>query len=148
MDVDPLMLVFGISIFGVIVALYFARYVLQQGKGNEKMQAIADAIREGAEAFIRRQYTTIAVLAIIAAIVIYVGYGVAANKPEVAWKTAFSFIVGAACSAIAGVIGMWIAVRANLRTAAAVDTSISHAITIAMRYRRVDRGCGAQVRPS
>ena len=131
--IEPLMLVFVISLFGVAVALYFARYVLQQGKGNAKMQEIAEAIREGAEAFIKRQYSTIAMLSIVAAIVIYVAYGVFAGKSDVAWKTAFSFIVGAACSAIAGVIGMWIAVRANLRTAAAVDKSVSHAITIAMR---------------
>ncbi|MFH1095278.1 MAG: sodium-translocating pyrophosphatase, partial [Candidatus Micrarchaeota archaeon] len=133
MAVEPLALVFGISVIGVIVALYFAKYVLDQDKGPAKMQEISDAIREGAEAFIKRQYTTIAALAIVAALIIFVAYSVLAHRGDLAFKTAFSFIVGAGCSAIAGVIGMWIAVRANLRTAAAVDKSVSKAITIAMR---------------
>ena len=130
---EPLALVFIISLIGIGVALYFAKYVLDAGKGSAKMQEISSAIREGAEAFIKRQYSTIAMLAVLAAAIIYVAYGFVANKPDVAWKTAFSFIVGAACSAIAGIIGMWIAVRANLRTAAAVDKSVSKAITLAMR---------------
>ena len=133
MALDPIMLVFVISLFGIGVALYFAKYVLDSSKGPAKMQEIAGAIREGAEAFIRRQYTTIAIMALAAAVIIYAAYAYFAHDSDMAFKTAFSFIIGAACSAIAGVIGMWIAVRANLRTAAAVDSSISRAITIAMR---------------
>lgn len=131
--IEPLMLVFVISLFGVAMALYFARYVLQQSKGSAKMQEISEAIREGAEAFIKRQYSTIAMLTVVATLVLAGAYAFLANKPDIAFKTSVSFFVGAACSAIAGVIGMWIAVRANLRTAAAVDKSVSHAITIAMR---------------
>ncbi len=130
---NPLLIVFVISMLGIAVALYFAKYVLDADKGSAKMQEIADAIREGAEAFIRRQYTTIAMMAILAAVILYCAYAFLAKNPDYAYKTAVSFIIGAACSAIAGVIGMWIAVRANLRTAAAVDSSVPHAITLAMR---------------
>ncbi|VVB56794.1 K(+)-stimulated pyrophosphate-energized sodium pump [uncultured archaeon] len=133
MAIEPLMLVFVISMLGIAVAIYFAKYVLDAEQGPAKMQEIANAIREGAEAFIKRQYSTIAVMALAAGAVIYISYAFVANKPDIAFKTTFSFLVGAACSAIAGVIGMWIAVRANLRTAAAVDKSVSHAITLAMR---------------
>ena len=131
--IDPIALVFAISLVGVAVAVYFAKYVLAADKGNAKMQEIADAIREGAEAFIKRQYTTIAIMAVVAAVILYAAYAFLAHDSDMAFKTAFSFIMGAACSAIAGIIGMWIAVRANLRTAAAVDKSTSHAITLAMR---------------
>ena len=133
MAVHPMLLVLAISIIGIAVAIYFAKFVLDADKGPAKMQEIAEAIREGAEAFIKRQYTTIAVMALAATVVIYAAYAFFAHDPDMAFKTAFSFLIGAACSAIAGVIGMWIAVRANLRTAAAVDGSMNRAIRLAMR---------------
>jgi K(+)-stimulated pyrophosphate-energized sodium pump len=133
LEIHPLSVVFATSIFAIAVAFYFSKYVLSSSKGSEKMQKVADAIREGAEAFIKRQYTTIAIIAIIIAAIIYSVYAFAVNKPDVAYRTSLSFLIGAACSAIAGIISMWIAVRANLRTAAASESSLSRAVSIAIR---------------
>ncbi len=120
-------LVFAISIIALAFAAYLAWFVLRQDAGTDKMQAISNAIREGAEAFIKRQYTTIAALSIALAVVIFAGYSLA-GQPGRAWYTAASFIFGAFCSALAGIIGMYISVRANIRTAAASRTSSSKAL--------------------
>jgi K(+)-stimulated pyrophosphate-energized sodium pump len=96
------------------------------------MREVSDAIREGAEAFIKRQYSTIAMLAIVLAILIF-GVYLFAGKFDIAWHTGVAFIVGAFCSALAGVIGMWISVRANLRSAAAARQSAGRAVVLALR---------------
>src|ERR1035437_1976699 len=123
-------LVFGVSIFGLLFAFFLTKYVLRQDTGNDKMRAISDAIREGANAFMKRQYTMIAILAAVVAILIFVLYTIFPNKdyPDYAWKTALSFIIGAACSAIAGFVGMYVSVRANIRVASAAVTSLNTAL--------------------
>ncbi len=124
--------VFIISILALIFAFWLARYVLKQETGSEKMQSIASAIKEGAEAFLKRQYKTIALLAIVAALILFAIYYFLNNLP-LAINTSIAFIVGALLSAIAGIVGMAISVRANSRTAAAARTSLAKALTIALR---------------
>jgi K(+)-stimulated pyrophosphate-energized sodium pump len=124
-------IVFGIAVFSILIAVLFARYVLGQDTGTPKMQEIADHIREGAEAFIKRQYKTIGVLAVVTALIIFGVYSYV-GKWDYAYHTSIAFILGAFCSALAGIIGMYISVRANLRTAAAARKSAAHAMRVAI----------------
>src|SRR5207245_9618575 len=122
------------------VAGILARQVLAADTGKPEMREISDAIRQGAEAFLRRQYRTIAILAIAAALVIFGFYfhnrgvkNIAQMGSGTAWKVTVSFLVGALCSALAGYIGMFVSIRANIRTAAAAMTSLNKALQIALR---------------
>jgi K(+)-stimulated pyrophosphate-energized sodium pump len=127
----------------VAFALYLARDVLSRDKGPQAMQDVADTIREGADAFVKRQYTTIAMLALVGALIIGVVIGVVESKdvadvPQLAnapigIMTAIAFLVGAACSMASGIIGMFISVRSNVRTAAAARRSLVEAVQVAMR---------------
>jgi K(+)-stimulated pyrophosphate-energized sodium pump len=128
----------------VLFAGWLAWDVLRRDRGTREMQDIADRIFEGAMAFLRRQYVTIAVLALVAAVAIGVVLAVLSKEESdvvkahgqvgVGWRTAVAFLVGAFCSALAGFIGMIIAVKANLRTAAgAAKGGLAEAVTIAMR---------------
>lgn len=123
---------FAISLFGLIFAFFLARHVLSQDTGTKKMQEISQAIKEGAMAFLKRQYTTIGVLTAVLAAIIYGAYYFSGN-PTYAWHTALSFILGAFCSALAGYIGMYVSVKANIRTASAAQTSLNKALQIALR---------------
>lgn len=131
----PLLIVFAVSIFGLLFAYYLTRHVLGQDTGKEEMRRISDAIREGANAFMKRQYTTIAVLSVAVALLIFILYSVFPNArfPDYAWKTAVSFIIGAVCSGIAGFVGMYVSVRANIRVASGAMTSLDKALKIALR---------------
>jgi K(+)-stimulated pyrophosphate-energized sodium pump len=121
-----------VSVGALIFAGYLARYVLRQGRGTSEMQQIAEAIREGAEAFLRRQYRTIGLMSAGLAGVMFVLYGLMKGW-DLSVKMTFAFILGALCSALAGYIGMYISIRANVRTANAARTSISQALVIALR---------------
>jgi len=135
-------LVIGFSIVGLLVAGYLARWVLSHGTGSEAMRNISNAIKEGAEAFLRRQNTTIALLAVVVAGMLFVGYAfvrghqsfdpVGSSMELATWIT-ISFLFGAACSVFAGYVGMWIAIRSNIRTANAALKSINVALRIALR---------------
>ena len=127
-----LIIVIAICIIALGLAALLARNLLSQDEGTPKMREVADAIRVGAEAFIKRQYSTIAVLAIVFAVVIFAVYYLTGQQP-LALSTAAAFIVGAACSAVAGVVAMWIAVRTNIRTAAAAQTSDGKALDFSFR---------------
>src|SRR6476619_3547707 len=127
----------------VLFAIYLARDVLSRDTGTQAMQDVAGTIYEGAVAFIRRQYTTIAILAVIGAVLIGVVIAIV-ETPEVAdvpsmagvpigIMTGIAFIVGAACSMASGIIGMFVAVRANVRTASAARRSLVEAVQVAMR---------------
>jgi K(+)-stimulated pyrophosphate-energized sodium pump len=136
-----ILLVITISCLALLFAVYLARYVLQHEMGTEKMQEISNAIKEGAEAFLSRQNRTIIAFAALLAAVIFVLYAyVRTPSPadpvppvQMAFWTTLSFALGAACSIIAGYIGMWIAIRSNIRTAAAVRSSLNEALRIALR---------------
>ena len=126
-------LTLGIGVLGLVFAFLLARFVLQEGTGTDAMRAISDAIKEGAEAFLRRQYRTIGILAVAVAILIYILYAFAKGDSEEAWRTTVAFLFGAFCSALAGYIGMYISIRANIRTANAVRTSMDRALKISFR---------------
>jgi K(+)-stimulated pyrophosphate-energized sodium pump len=123
----------GIGVVGLVAALLFARSVLASDAGTPEMRAISDAIREGAEAFMRRQYSTIAALAIVIAILLYSGYSISPRTAPYAAVTVISFLIGAICSGFAGYTGMYVSIRANIRTASAARTSLNRAIQSALR---------------
>ena len=134
---------FGI-IYGVIAVALIAigllfRYVLRQSKGTREMQEIADAIREGAMAFLRRQYKSIAIISAVALVIIVaaVYFGNVAkgaeNALDVAVHSGIAFVVGAVCSAISGYIGMYMSVSSNIRAAEGARTNLDKALQIAFK---------------
>jgi H(+)-translocating pyrophosphatase len=137
-----LALVLGISLFGLAFAGYLARWVLGRDAGSERMRRISDAIKEGAEAFLRRQNRTILSLAVLFAALLFVGYGVVrghhewdplASPMKLAFWITLSFALGALCSVLAGYVGMWVSIRSNIRTATAALTSLNGALRVALR---------------
>src|SRR5688500_6187629 len=106
--VDPMIIVWVAGLLAVGFAWYLASDVLRRDTGTPAMQQVADAIYEGAMAFLKRQYQTIWMIAIIAAVLIGVILGVLEPDRsiaiELAWKTSVAFLVGAACSSLAGFI--------------------------------------------
>src|SRR5438105_3938163 len=131
MEFWPVVLLAGI--IAVLFAAWLARDVLSQDTGTKAMQEVAALIFEGAMAFLNRQYRTISLLALVAAAIIGVLIGGLANDPAHGLRTAIAFLVGAFCSGLAGFIGMYIAVQANLRTAAAAQRSVKDAINVSLR---------------
>jgi K(+)-stimulated pyrophosphate-energized sodium pump len=131
MELWPVVLVAGL--LAVAFAAYLARDVLSRDRGTSAMQDVAGMIFEGAMAFLNRQYRTIALLAIVAAILIGLLLGVLSGSTELAIKTSIGFLLGAFCSGLAGFIGMYVAVQANLRTAAAAQRSVKDALTVSLR---------------
>ncbi len=131
MEFWPVVLLAGI--IAILFAAWLARDVLSQDQGTKAMQEVASLIFEGAMAFLNRQYRTIALLAVVAAVIIGVLIGGLANDPGHGIRTAIAFLVGAFCSGLAGFIGMYIAVQANLRTAAAAQRSVRDAINVSLR---------------
>ena len=127
-----LLLVIVISVLALVFAACLTRNILNKDTGTASMQEVANSIRIGAGAFVKRQYTTIAVISIILAILIYSIYAVL-GKHELGWRTSASFLFGAASSACAGIFSMWVAVRTNLRTASSARKSIADAFLVAFR---------------
>ncbi|MFO0270360.1 MAG: sodium-translocating pyrophosphatase, partial [Gemmatimonadota bacterium] len=137
-----LAIVLGLSVFALAFALWLARWVLAKGRGTESMQVISNAIQEGAEAYLARQYKTIGALAVAVAAVLAIGYGfvrqtTAADPVEdakvLAMFVTLSFLLGALSSGIAGYMGMWVSIRTNIRVAAAAMTSLNDALQTALR---------------
>ena len=112
---------------GLIAVLYgfvTSRQVLSASPGNERMQDIASAIQEGARAYLGRQYTTIAIVGVVVAVVLAVTLGALST---------IGFVIGALLSGVAGFVGMTISVRANVRTAEAARGSLQGGLTMAFR---------------
>jgi K(+)-stimulated pyrophosphate-energized sodium pump len=134
------------GLIAVLFALWLIRDVLRRDTGSPQMQDIANRIVQGANAFLSRQYRTIAILSLLAAVIIGLLLGFLGqtdingngaidldDRIGLGWRTAIAFLVGALCSAVAGFIGMYISVRANLRTAAAAQKGVGEAIVTALR---------------
>ncbi len=117
----------------ILFAFYMAWDVLRRDTGNDAMRAVAGAIFEGAMAFLKRQYRTIGMLAIVTAVLIGLLIGWVENDSGLGVRTGIAFLVGAGCSALAGFIGMYVAVQSNIRTASAAQRSLAEAITVSMR---------------
>jgi K(+)-stimulated pyrophosphate-energized sodium pump len=129
-------LVWIIPVAGVgamLFAFWLARDVLSRDKGTPAMQEIGGRIFEGAQAFLFRQYRTIAILAAVTAVAIGVIVGIFDESSENGILTGVAFVAGALCSGVAGFIGMYIAVQANTRTASAATRSLGEAVTVSLR---------------
>src|SRR5438128_445519 len=101
-------------------------WLLRQPTGSERMREISRAVQEGAAAYLKRQYTTVAVVAIVPFLLL--GF-----YHKLGWGTAIGFLIGAALSAAAGFIGMNVAVRSNVRTAEAAKSGLKPALNVAFR---------------
>jgi K(+)-stimulated pyrophosphate-energized sodium pump len=116
-----------VSIAALIALAYgglLTRLVLVANPGNDAMQRIARAIQEGAAAYLNRQYTTIAIIGVVLALIITFAIN---------WETGLLYVVGAGCSALAGYVGMSVSVRANVRTAQAATGGLDRALQLAFR---------------
>jgi len=119
-----LTLVFIISLLALAFVGYLSYSVLKEEPGDNKMQEISKAIREGAMAYLKRQYKTIGIFAFI----IFLILGFVIN-----WITAITFIFGAVCSGLAGFVGMFISTRANVRTANIARKGLDKALRVAFK---------------
>jgi K(+)-stimulated pyrophosphate-energized sodium pump len=143
--VDPSslqLIILPAGLIAIAFALFLARDVLRRDTGTKAMEDVAATIFEGAVAFIRRQYSTIAVLALVVAVALAVLISVAETASvadtstfgaALGIRTGIAFLVGAACSMASGIIGMFISVKSNVRTAAAARRSLVEAVQVAMR---------------
>ena len=110
-----------VSVLALGVAWLFSREVIAADSGSDAMKEIAGAIKEGAEAFLRRQYITIYSFSIGLAVLIFGFYSYTWGT-QLAVRVVISFLVGAVCSGLAGASGMFVSIRANLRAASAART--------------------------
>ena len=113
-----------IGVIGLVFAAWLANSVLKEDTGTEAMQAISESIKVGSAAFLRREYTYLAVFAGVLTVLLAIVIGP---------TTALAYITGAICSGLTGIIGMNMAVRANVRTTAAAQMSLNKGLTVAFR---------------
>ena len=109
---------------GLLYSILTAAWVLKQDAGSERMRAISDGVREGATAFLRREYSTVAMVGVVLVILLFIFLGT--------W-TAVGFVIGAVGSALAGYIGMMVSVRSNVRTAQAAFGGLAKGLRMAAR---------------
>ncbi len=121
---ETLWLIVLCGVLAIVYAIWATRSVLAADAGSQKMQEIAAAIREGAQAYLKRQYSTIAAVGIVVFLIL--GY-------FLGWLVALGFAIGAILSGSAGFIGMNVSVRANVRTAQAATSSLAAGLEIAFR---------------
>ena len=130
MAFDPLLLTTTLAIAGVAVAIWLVYSIKKYPTGNEKMVAVWKAIREGANAYLRRQFRTIAIIAVIIAILIVVAFGATVNFTY-GGEVAFSFLLGVTFSLFAAYIAMYSATNSNVRSTAAAEKSTYEALKVA-----------------
>ncbi len=119
-----ILIAIGCGLIAVLYGIFTSRQVLRSATGNQRMMEVAEAIQEGAQAYLGRQYTTIAMVGVVVAVLVGIFLGL---------TQAIGFVVGALLSGAAGYIGMHISVRANVRTAEAARTSLQSGLTVAFR---------------
>ncbi|KAL7087801.1 hypothetical protein ACP275_13G090700 [Erythranthe tilingii] len=135
--------VYSVCIISFIVSIYLTKWVLAKDEGPPEMVQISEAIRDGAEGFFRTQYGTISKMAVLLGLVILVIYLFRSTTPQqeasgvgrttTAYITVAAFFLGALCSGLAGYVGMWVSVRANVRVSSAARRSAREALQIAVR---------------
>ena len=123
----------GAAIIGLLFAVYLTASILRQDEGNERVRFIGNAIRQGAAAFLKREYGVLAVFVIVVVIILalFIDYdilGKVGESSDDVPKTAIAYLIGAIGSALAGYIGMSIAVRANTRTTVKAQTGLNPAL--------------------
>jgi K(+)-stimulated pyrophosphate-energized sodium pump len=119
------LIILGSALAAIIYGAVVIRMILKMSDGNDRMKEIALAIQQGASAFLNRQYKTVAIVAVILFLV--VGF-----IPSLGWVTAAAFLGGAILSALTGYIGMFVSVRANVRTAEAARGGMQKALNVAV----------------
>ena len=119
-----LIFAFACAAAALLYGIISISWIMKKSAGNERMREIAAAIQQGASAYLKRQYTTIAVVGVILFAIIFF----ALNK-----MTAVGFAIGAVCSGLAGILGMNISVRSNVRTAEAAKDGLNAALKVAFR---------------
>ncbi len=130
MDINTAVTVAAVaSVVGLLFALYQRNFVLSQDEGSERMKQIAAAIQRGAQAFLSREYRAVAVLVLIVAVALVALSQVPGSGMSI--LTAVAFVLGALASGLSGYIGMYIAVRANVRTAQAASQSLNMGLRVA-----------------
>ncbi|KAL2523639.1 Inorganic H pyrophosphatase family protein [Abeliophyllum distichum] len=135
--------VFSVCIISFLLSIYLTKWVLAKDEGPPEMAQISDAIRDGAEGFFRTQYGTISKMAVLLGLVIFGIYLFRSKTPQQessglgrstsAYITVVAFLLGALCSGIAGYVGMWVSVRANVRVSSAARRSAREPLQIAVR---------------
>jgi len=127
---DPLILTTSLAVAGVVAAIFLVLSVRKYPKGNEKMIVIWTAIREGSNAYLKRQFRTIAIIAIIISLVIVAAFGATVNFTYGS-EIALSFLLGVAFSLFAAYIALYSATNANVRSTAAAEKSTYEALKVA-----------------
>src|SRR5919205_1588979 len=125
-DKHPVAFALACALVAVAFGIGFTVWLLGRPAGSERMQEIARAVQEGAAAYLRRQYTTIAAVSIVPFLLL--GF-----YHKLGWGAAVGFLIGAILSSAAGFIGMNVAVRSNVRTAEAARSGLSPALNVAFR---------------
>ncbi|HHY56261.1 MAG TPA: sodium-translocating pyrophosphatase [Chloroflexi bacterium] len=118
----PIVIALVLSVVGIGFVIYQMRRVLAEDQGNQTMREISQAVQIGAAAFLRREYTYLAIFVVVVALIV---------GAFIDWQTAVNFVVGALISASAGYLGMYVAVRSNVRTAAAAARSLNDGLRVA-----------------
>jgi K(+)-stimulated pyrophosphate-energized sodium pump len=121
---STLPLILACGVLALLYGLWTVRSVLSLSAGNARMQEIAAAVQEGAKAYLNRQYTTIAMVGVVIFILAFIFLG---------WQVAIGFLIGAALSGAAGYVGMYVSVRANVRTAEASRAGLASGLSVAFR---------------